>query len=54
MKRPTFFQVSLLSCPAGWLNREQQRVLDRLREEKRVSRERLGGKRLSVSNGQRR
>jgi hypothetical protein len=36
MKRPITPQLFLLSVLAGWLNREQQRVLDYLREENRV------------------
>ncbi|MAG58640.1 MAG: hypothetical protein CMJ83_20315 [Planctomycetes bacterium] len=32
-------QIFLLSCLAGWLNREQQKVLDYLREDNRVLRE---------------
>ncbi len=49
MKRPITPQLFLLSALAGWLNREQQRVLDYLREETLgntgdvVRRERLGG-----------
>ena len=54
MERLTFPQIFLLSCLAGWLNREQQRVLDYLREENRVHREQLGGKRLRLTDGQRR
>ena len=38
---PQIFLVSLL---AGWLNQEQQRVLDYLQEENRVLKEQLGGR----------
>lgn len=47
-------QIFLLSCLAGWLNREQQKVLDYLREETRVLKEHLGGRRLRVTDDQRR
>lgn len=41
---PQIFLVSLL---AGWLNREQQKILDYLQEENRVLREQMGGPVLS-------
>jgi putative transposase len=44
----------LLISLAGWLNQPQQDVIDYPQEEKRVLREQLGGKRLRLSNGQRR
>ena len=47
---PQIFLVSLL---AGWLNQEQQRVLDYLQEENRVLKEQLGG-RLRFTDEQRR
>jgi transposase InsO family protein len=39
---------------AGWVNRGQQDVIEYLREENRVLREQLGGKRLLFTEGQRR
>ena len=39
---------------AGWLNREQQLVVDYLQEESRVLREHLGGKRPRFTEDQRR
>ena len=36
----------LLVALAGWLNREQQKVIEYLKEENRVLREQLGAKRL--------
>ena len=39
---------------AGWVNRSQQDVIEYLREENRVLREQLGGRRLLFTNGQRR
>ena len=42
MKRPITPQLFLLSALAGWLNRQQQRVLDYLRGENRVLGEQLG------------
>ncbi len=39
---------------AGWVNRGQQDVIEYLQEENRVLRERLGGKRLLFTDGQRR
>ena len=35
---------------AGWLNREQQRVLEYLKEENRVLRQQLGKKRLRLTD----
>ena len=46
-------QVFLVSLLAGWLNQEQQRVLDYLQEENRVLKEQLGG-RLRFTDEQRR
>ncbi len=47
---PRIFLVCLL---AGWLNREQQKILEYLQEENRVLREPLGGP-LHLSDEQRR
>src|SRR5215472_9729345 len=43
----------LLICLAGWVNQQQQDVIDYLQEENRVLREQLGGKRLRFSDDQR-
>ena len=43
----------LLVCVAGWMNRNQQEVIEYLREEVRVLREHLGAKRLRFSDEQR-
>jgi hypothetical protein len=47
---PHIFLVCLL---AGWLNREQQKILENLQEENRVLREQLGS-RLHLTDEQRR
>src|SRR5947199_7112032 len=39
---------------AGWINHRQQNVIEYLREENRVLREQLGGRRLRFTNDQRR
>ena len=39
---------------AGWMNQRQQRIMDYLREENRVLRERLGGRRVRLNDDQRR
>jgi len=49
---PDPFRLLLISL-AGWLNRQQQAVLDYPQEENRVLREQLGGKRLRFSDDQR-
>ena len=43
----------LLICLAGWMNRNQQQVIEYLREEVRVLREHLGAKRLRFTDEQR-
>lgn len=43
----------LASVLAGWVNQRQQDVLEYLREENRVLREHLGGKRIRFTNEQR-
>ena len=45
---------SLLLVLAGWVNRQQQDVIDYLREENRVLRAGLRGKRLKLSDDDRR
>ena len=47
------FRLLLISL-AGWLNQQQQDVIDYLQQENRVLREQLGGKRLRFSDDQRR
>ncbi|MCU1337333.1 MAG: hypothetical protein JWO19_2914 [Bryobacterales bacterium] len=44
----------LLIAVAGWINQQQQDVIEYLKEENRVLREQLGGKRLRLSDDQRR
>ena len=53
--RPTLdsFRLLLISL-AGWLNQQQQDVIDYLQEEKRVLREQLGDRRLRLNDNQRR
>jgi hypothetical protein len=53
--RRTFdpFRLLVVSI-AGWLNRQQRDAIDYLREENRVLREQLGGKRLRLNDDQRR
>src|SRR6266478_3224381 len=44
----------VLIAVAGWMNQRQLQVIDYLREENRVLREQLGGRRLRLKDGQRR
>jgi hypothetical protein len=44
----------MLVSVAGWMNQHQLQVIDYLREENRVLREQLGGRRLRLSDDQRR
>ena len=44
----------LLVVLAGWINRQQQNMIEYLREENRVLREQLGGKRIRLTDDQRR
>ena len=53
MNRPPTPHLILVTALAGWLNREQQKVLEYLREENRVLKERLGHRRPPLSNDQR-
>ena len=46
----TFFAVAL----AGWMNRQQQEVIEFLRTENRILREKLGHKRLILNESQKR
>ena len=47
------FRLLLISL-AGWMNQQQQEVIDYLQEENRILREQLGGKRLRFNDDQRR
>ena len=47
------FRLLLISL-AGWLNQQQQDVIDYLQEENHVLREQLGGQRLPFNGDQRR
>ena len=47
------FRFVLISV-AGWMNQQQQQAIDYLREENRVLREQLGGRRLRLNDDQRR
>jgi putative transposase len=44
----------VLIAIAGWMNQRQLQIIDYLREENRVLREQLGGRRLRLNDGQRR
>ena len=44
----------MLIAVAGWMNQQQQNAIDYLREENRVLREQLGGRRLRLHDAQRR
>jgi len=46
----TFVTVAV----AGWMNRQQQDVIELLREENRILREKLGHKRILFNDGQKR
>ena len=50
----TYHVQFLLLVLAGWVNRQQQEVIDYLREENRVLRAGLRGKRLRLSDDERR
>ena len=43
----------LLVVLAGWINRQQQDVIEYVKEEDRVLREQLGGKRIRLTDDQR-
>ena len=47
------FRFVLISI-AGWMNQRQLHIIDYLREENRVLREQLGGRRVRFNDGQRR
>ena len=55
MPRPNLQPLQLLlAILAGWMNEHQARAIDYLREENRVLREQLKGKRIRFTNAQRR
>ena len=54
MKNALTPHLFLITALAGWLNQEQQKVLDYLREENRVLKEQLGKRRLRLTKAQRR
>ena len=47
------WQIVLVAL-AGWLNREQSKIIDYLKEENRVLREQVGTRRARFTNDQRR
>jgi hypothetical protein len=47
------FRFVLISI-AGWMNQQQQQAIEYLREENKVLREQLGGRRLRFTDDQRR
>ena len=54
MKPDTFRLQLLLATFGAWVNREQAQAIDYLREENRVLREQLRGRRLRLTDEQRR
>ena len=44
----------VLIAVAGWMKQQQQDAIDYLREENRILREQLGGRRLRLNDDQRR
>ena len=54
MKPDTFPLQLLLATFSGWVNRQQAEAIDYLREENRVLKEQLRGKRLRLTDDQRR
>ncbi len=51
--QPYLLQFLLMTI-AGWINRKQQDAIEYLKEENRVLRQQLGGRRIRFSNDQRR
>ena len=43
----------VVAALAGWVNRHQREVIDYLREENRVLKEQLGGRRVRLTDAQR-
>jgi hypothetical protein len=54
MNHPNQAFIFLVNMIAGWLNRQQQKVIDYLIEENRVLRSQLKGKKLRLTDEQRR
>ena len=54
MTRPHQAFIFFVNMLAGWLNRRQQKVIDYLVEENRILRAQLKGKRLRLTDDQRR
>jgi len=54
MQSPSAALQFLLLTFAGWVNRQQQDVIAYLQEENRILREQLGGRRLRLTDAQRR
>ena len=54
MTRDYFRLQLILATFAGWVNRQQAQVIDYLVEENRVLKEQLGGRRLRLTDHQRR
>ncbi len=54
MTADTFAFQLLLATFGGWVNREQAQVIDYLREENRVLKEQLRGRRVRPTDDQRR
>ena len=50
----TYHAQLLILVVAGWMNRQQQDVIDYLQEENRILRQQLKGKRLRLSDDDRR
>ena len=50
---PDLLRFQLLLATFGWVNREQANVIDYLREENRVLKEQLRGRRLRLTDEQR-
>jgi hypothetical protein len=44
----------LVTCLAGWMNQEHLKIIDYLTEENRVLKQQLGGRRLRLTDDQRR
>jgi putative transposase len=44
----------LVTCLAGWMNEEHLKIIDYLTEENRVLKQQLGGRRLRLTDDQRR
>jgi hypothetical protein len=54
MKQPTSPLLLLVTALSGWLGRQQQTIIEYLREENRILRERVGKKSLKLTDAERR